>query len=62
MRDEDRIRILHMIEATEAVAQFVEGRSREDLDRDRMLLFAVVHVPGDPGGRLTSLGSAHIDA
>lgn len=44
MRDEDRVRILHMIEAAEAVAQFVEGRSREDLDRDRMLLFAVVHA------------------
>jgi uncharacterized protein with HEPN domain len=44
MRDDDRVRILHMIEATEALAQFVEGRSREDLDRDRMLLFAVVHA------------------
>jgi hypothetical protein len=37
MRNEDRIRILHMIDATEAVAQFTEGRSRDDLDRDRML-------------------------
>jgi uncharacterized protein with HEPN domain len=33
-----------MIEAAEAVAQFVEGRSRADLDGDRMLLFAVVHA------------------
>ncbi len=44
MRDEDRIRILHMIEARGAVAAFVAGRSRADLDRDRMLLFAVVHA------------------
>ncbi len=44
MRDEDRIRILHMIDAADAVAQFVEGRSRGDLDRDRMLLFALVHA------------------
>jgi uncharacterized protein with HEPN domain len=43
MRDEDRIRTLHMIEAAEAVVQFVAGRSREDLDRDQMLRFAVVH-------------------
>jgi len=43
MRDEDRVRLLHMIEAGEAVAQFIAGRSRNDLDRDRMLLFAVVH-------------------
>jgi hypothetical protein len=26
MRDEDRIRILHMIDAAEAVAQFIAGR------------------------------------
>ena len=44
MRDEDRIRILHMIDAAETVAQFMEGRSRDDLDRDRMLLFALVHA------------------
>lgn len=44
MRDEDRIRILHMIEAAEAVAQFVAGRKRNDLDQDRMLLFALVHA------------------
>lgn len=44
MRDEDRVRLLHMIEAAESVAQFVAGRSRDDLDRDRMLLFAVVHA------------------
>ena len=44
MRDEDRIRILHMIDAAETVAQFMEGRRRDDLDRDRMLLFALVHA------------------
>lgn len=44
MRDEDRIRILHMIEAADTVAQFVAGRSRDDLDRDQMLLFALVHA------------------
>lgn len=44
MRDEDRIRILHMIDAADAVAQFVEGRSRDDLEQDRMLLFALAHA------------------
>jgi uncharacterized protein with HEPN domain len=44
MPDEDRVRILHMIEAAEAVAQFIAGRSRDDLDQDRMLLFAVVRA------------------
>jgi uncharacterized protein with HEPN domain len=44
MQNEDRVRILHMIDATDAVAEFIGGRSREDLDRDRMLLFALVHA------------------
>jgi uncharacterized protein with HEPN domain len=44
MRDDDRVRILPMIDAAEAVAQFVTGRNRDDLDRDRMLLFALVHA------------------
>ena len=44
MRPEDRTRILHMIEAAETVADFVAGGAREDLDSDRMLLFALVRV------------------
>ena len=31
-----------MIEAAETVAAFIEGRSRADLDQDRMLLFALL--------------------
>jgi uncharacterized protein with HEPN domain len=44
MRDEDRVRILHMIDAADAVAQFVAGRSHADLEQDRMLLFALAHA------------------
>lgn len=44
MQHEDRVRILHMIEAADAVAQFVAGRSRDDLEEDRMLLFALAHA------------------
>jgi uncharacterized protein with HEPN domain len=44
MRPDDRIRILHMIEAAEAVATFVAGRSRANTDTDSMLLFAVVRA------------------
>jgi uncharacterized protein with HEPN domain len=44
MRDDDRVRILHMIDAAEAVAEFVAERRTDDLDRDRMLLFALVHA------------------
>jgi uncharacterized protein with HEPN domain len=56
MRDEDRVRILHMLDAAGSVEQFVAGRSREDLDRDRMLLFALVHaieVLGEAANKLS---------
>lgn len=57
MRDEDRVRLLHMIEAAESVAQFVAGRSPDDLDRDRMLLFAVIHaveILGEAASKVSS--------
>jgi hypothetical protein len=44
MQPDDRIRVLHMIEAAEAVEAFVGGRHRADLDVDRMLLFALVRA------------------
>jgi uncharacterized protein with HEPN domain len=33
-----------MVEAAETLGQFLSGRKREDLDHDRMLLFAVVRA------------------
>lgn len=53
MRDDDWIRLRHMIEAAETVGVFVGGRQRSDLDEDRMLLFAVlraIEVFGEPRG------------
>lgn len=44
MRNDDRVRVLHMIDAADAVGQFMTGRQRADLDTDRMLLFAVVRA------------------
>jgi uncharacterized protein with HEPN domain len=44
MPPEDRIRVLHMLEAAEAVAAFIACRERPVLDADRMLLFALVHA------------------
>lgn len=54
MRDDDRVRILHMIDASESLAQFFTGRTRADLDTDRILLFAAVRaieVMGKPLAR-----------
>lgn len=56
MRVEDVARIRHMIDAAETVGQFMSGRSRADLDTDRMLLFAVVRaieVVGEAAGKVT---------
>lgn len=56
MRPEDRTRVLHMIEAAEAVAEFVSGRTRADVDADRMLLFAIlraIEVFGEAAGKVS---------
>jgi uncharacterized protein with HEPN domain len=56
MPPEDRIRILHMIEAAESAVNFVTGRQRADLNSDQMLLFALVRaieVVGEAAGRVT---------
>jgi uncharacterized protein with HEPN domain len=44
MRDNDRVRVRHMIDAADAIAGFMAGRQRRDLDDDLMLLFAVVRA------------------
>ena len=44
MRADDRVRILHMIDAAESVERFTAARTRADLETDEMLLFAVVHA------------------
>jgi uncharacterized protein with HEPN domain len=56
MRGDDRIRILHMVDAAESVEQFATGKKREDLDTDRMLLFAIVRaieVIGEAASKVT---------
>ena len=57
MRNDDRVRILHMIDATESVEQFAAGRKRGDLDTDKMLLFAIlraIEVIGEAASKVTS--------
>ena len=44
MRAEDRIRLLHMVEASQAALRFMAGRQRGDLQTDQMLLFAVLRA------------------
>ena len=56
MHTDDSVRLRHMIEAAESAIQFMVGRSRADLDTDRMLLFAVVRaieVVGEAASKLS---------
>ena len=41
MTQDDRIRLQHMRDATKEVLSFVEGKQREDVYEDRMLLLAL---------------------
>ncbi|MCX7038206.1 MAG: DUF86 domain-containing protein [Spirochaetes bacterium] len=56
MRADDRVRVLHMIDAAESLEQFTTGRERADLESDRMLLFAIIRaieVMGEAASKIT---------
>jgi uncharacterized protein with HEPN domain len=42
MQPDDRIRLLHMLESAREAHNFAQGRQRNDLDSDRMLLLSLV--------------------
>jgi uncharacterized protein with HEPN domain len=42
MRQTDEIRLRHMLDAAQEALAFANGRSRTDLDSDRMLVLALV--------------------
>lgn len=44
MRDEDRVRLLHIVETADALRGFVTGRNESDLESDVQLQFAVTHA------------------
>ena len=44
MPSSDRVRLNHMLDAAREAVGFSENRSREDLDRDRMLCLSLVHL------------------
>lgn len=58
---EDRVRLVHMVEAADAAIDFVAGRQRADLDTDRMLTFAVVRaieIVGEAANHVSPGGGA----
>ena len=60
MRKNDRIRLQHMLDAAREAVSFVRGKKREDLDRDRLLVFGLVKaleiLGTPPTGFLRRLG------
>ena len=57
MTPDDRIRLRHIVDALSAAIRFTEGRSREDLDRDQMLAFALLHaiqIVGEAAGKVSA--------
>ena len=44
MLPDDRIRLKHMLDATQTAIGFLRARARHDLDTDTMLLFATVRA------------------
>jgi len=56
MSPEDRVRLLHMVEAAEDAMSFVAGRSRSELELDRKTLFAVircVEIVGEAAAKIS---------
>jgi len=63
MSPDDRVRLLHMVEAAESALGFIRGRDRADLDTDRMLVFALVRaieIIGEAASRVSQEGRAEI--
>ncbi|MFN3763639.1 MAG: DUF86 domain-containing protein, partial [Anaerolineae bacterium] len=42
MRPDDLIRLRHILDAARQAGEFIRNRSREDLDHDRQLVWALV--------------------
>ncbi|MCY4496704.1 MAG: hypothetical protein OXC14_05400 [Rhodospirillaceae bacterium] len=42
MREDDAIRLRHMLDAAREAVSFTQGRTRGDLDNDRQLVLALI--------------------
>jgi uncharacterized protein with HEPN domain len=57
MSPEDRVRLRHVADGLDSAIPFTRGRKREDLDRDEMLVFALMHafqIAGEAAARIRS--------
>ena len=57
MSPQDRVRLPHIADALDSAIRFTQGRKREDLESDEMLVFALVHalqIAGEAAGRVSA--------
>ena len=57
MRRDDRLRLQHMLDAGREALRFTRGKTRDDLDRDRVLALALVkliEIVGEAASRVTA--------
>ena len=57
MRENDRIRVRHMLDAAREAVEFLQGRTRADLNNDRQLVLALVkaiEILGEAAYQVTS--------
>ncbi|MBY0313839.1 MAG: DUF86 domain-containing protein [Phycisphaerales bacterium] len=60
---DDRVRVLHMLKAAREALGFMAGKSRSDLDTDRLLARGVVHCVqeiGEAAARVSDEGRSRI--
>ena len=65
MRDEDRIRLRHMLDAARDAVTFAQGRTCEDLARDRQFALALVkcvEIIGEAASQVSADGQKEVVA
>lgn len=56
MRKDDLVRLLHMLDAAREALSFVSGKSRSDLNKNRMLVLSLVkdiEIIGEAAGKVS---------
>lgn len=56
MIDKDLTRLQHMLDSTHAVLSFIEGKNRENLSNDRLLLSGILQeleILGEAAGKVS---------
>jgi len=63
MRTEDKIRLRHMLDAAREALLFAQGRTRQDLDHNRMLVLSLVkaiEIIGEAACQISDLARCEI--